>query len=326
MEANEKTPRVSLVMAAWSGANATRECLQAIGRVAADVEIIVATSSAPDDVNALGRDYPGVRFIRRGRNADAFKLRSAGAAAARGIFVAMTEDHCRPTPRWLDALSGNPAEGRGKAGDLVAIGPVCCFESATARDRAVFLCEYAEQCPPIPEGTRWRASAVNACYPRAGLQACRAVWRERFHDNEVEDALRRLGYRVELEPEAVVSSAIRLTFLVAAAHLFRGGLRFGAYRQRGASGAARVGWLIAAWLVPLVLLGRILRTAITRRIFSTGALAASLPFVVALILSWSAGEALGYVAGFFSGGSETKASNAMDTRVILDSSRRLTHG
>jgi glycosyltransferase involved in cell wall biosynthesis len=272
-------PDQSVVVASFSGEAVLRHCLESLEPQAAGAEVIVATDVERSGIARLEARYPGFRFLRAPRGTSVFRLRSLGIDQARGRWVALTEDHCTAAPGWLDALRAAHGDGRSVVG-----GPVENGHGARAYDWALYLCEYAAQMPPLRNGPARALSGVNVSYERELLAACRGVWADGFYENEVHDALLAAGHRLHRAAGARVASHLSLPLRQAAAHLFRGGRRFGQYRRGRSSPAVRA-------LLPV----GALRPVAARRPREIGSAARGLAYIVALNSAWAAGEALGYL-------------------------------
>ena len=283
-------PEVSVVVASFSGEALLRHCLESLEPQAGVAEVIVATDVEASGVARLQARYPGFRFVRAPRGTSVFRLRALGIDQARGRLVALTEDHCTAAPGWLDALRASHGAGQAIVG-----GPVDNGHPAEAYDWALYLCEYAAQMPPLREGPARALAGVNVAYERELLAGCRDVWREGFYENEVHDALLAAGHRLHRSGTARVSSHLALPLRDAAAHLFRGGRRFGQYRRGRSSPAVRVLLPIAALALPALLTARALRAVALRRPRELGTTARALGDMVAVNSAWAAGEALGYL-------------------------------
>jgi hypothetical protein len=288
----QDTPEFSVVVASFSGPQVLRQCLQSLEPQCAGGEIIVATNVPRADLADLRGAVPDVRFVLGDRSSTVFQLRSLGISAARGGWIALTEDHCIPEREWISSLKSAIAQGR-----TIIAGPVLPGDESRWTDRALFLCEYANLLPPLRSEQLAFVSGVNAAYPRAALQGCRCVWRDGFYENEVSDALLAAGYTFDVAQEAAVRSRISMSLGNALAHFFVGGRRFGQYRSARLTNAARVGRLAIAPLVPPVLLARILRLAVARMPGGGFALLAAVPAVASLMLAWSLGEFAGHCRG-----------------------------
>ena len=283
-------PEVSVVVASFSGETVLRHCLESLEPQAAEAEVIVATDVEASGIARLEARYPGFRFHRAPRGTSVFRLRVLGIDQARARLVVLTEDHCTAAPGWLDALRASHGEGRAIVG-----GPVDNGRRVRAYDWALYLCEYAAQMPPLRDGPARALSGVNVSYPHDLLDECRGVWRDGFYENEVHDALQASGHRLRRSSGACVASHLELPLREAAAHLFRGGRRFGQYRRGRSSPAVRRLLPIGALALPALLTWRALRAVAARRPRQLGAAAKGLGYIVALNSAWAAGEALGYL-------------------------------
>jgi len=77
-------------------------------------EVIVVDDGSPSDVQAVAARFQNpcqLQYLRQ-ENRGPAAARNAGAAIARGEFLAFTDDDCRPDPTWLfrleSRLRGNP--------------------------------------------------------------------------------------------------------------------------------------------------------------------------------------------------------------------------
>ena len=284
-------PEFSVVVASFSGVKALEACLKALSGQCAGGEIIAVTNLREAECERLGRLFPDVRFRCCEPGSDVFRLRSLGIGAARGGWIALTEDHCVASPGWLAALRAALGE------KTIVAGPVLPDLSRRWTDRALFLCEYANLLPPLRAERLSFVSGVNAAYPRDALEQCREVWRNGFYENEVSDTLRAAGYRFAVAPEGLVRSRLTMPLRGAVAHFYRGGRRFGGYRAADSSATARGIRLLDAPAVPLVLLGRIFRHVLNRNQTGLFASARAVPVMLLLLLAWALGEAAGLLRG-----------------------------
>ncbi len=104
-------PRWSVVVPTFNRPEALRHALAALDRLVSprgDHEIVVVDDGGSADLGFVA-DHPRTRLLRQA-NAGPAAARNAGAAAARGRFLAFTDDDCRPRPDWLARLA-EPLEG-----------------------------------------------------------------------------------------------------------------------------------------------------------------------------------------------------------------------
>jgi hypothetical protein len=144
----------------------------------------------------------------------------------------MTEDHCTFAPGWLDALRAGLHAGHAIVGGPVENGLV-----DRTYDGALYLCEYAAHMPPVAGGSVPALSGVTPPTSAArSSPAARCGGRPSTRTRH--DALRGRGRPLpqrgggRRQPPCPPLRA-------AAAHLFRGGRRFGRHRRAGVSPAVR---------------------------------------------------------------------------------------
>jgi len=282
---------ISVVIASFTSEQALVRCLlsltpQLAGGILA--EVIAVASLPPAALESLERRFPEVRFLAAPATADVFRLRSLGAKEASGRQVALLEDHVTVAPGWLAEMASAHGEGMAIVG-----GPVDNGNTERAYDWALYFVEYGLYMPPWQAGEASILSGINVAYDRALLETCRPVWEEAFRENEVHDALRAAGHGLHQVPQAWVKSHLEMSFSTAAAHLFAGGCHFGRYRRSRARGLARLAWPLVSPAVPLVLAVRMVRRIVRRQPRRLWNLLAGKPYFLALLLAWSAGEALG---------------------------------
>lgn len=104
------TPTVSIVVPTFARPAELRRCLDGIARLEAatfSFEVVVVDDGGPEPLDTLIASYAGgldIRLIRQLRAGPA-AARNAGAALARGVFLAfIIDDDCTPAPDWLSAL------------------------------------------------------------------------------------------------------------------------------------------------------------------------------------------------------------------------------
>jgi glycosyltransferase involved in cell wall biosynthesis len=100
---------VSIVVPTFARPVKLRRCLDGIARLEAatfSFEVVVVDDGGPEPLDALIASYAeslDVRLIRQSRAGPA-TARNAGAALARGRFLAFIDDDCTPAPDWLSAF------------------------------------------------------------------------------------------------------------------------------------------------------------------------------------------------------------------------------
>ncbi len=131
-------PQLSVVVPTRDRPDRLASCLAALMVQTADSYEIVVVDDASVDASAVARavaDAPHARLVL-GEGRGPAAARNLGAGVARGEVVCFTDDDCRPTPGWLDALAaaitagadasagptrnGGPGSALARAAQLVA--------------------------------------------------------------------------------------------------------------------------------------------------------------------------------------------------------------
>jgi glycosyltransferase involved in cell wall biosynthesis len=107
---SRQQPLISIVIPTYSRPVALADCLHALAdlRYPRDrFEVIVVDDESPESPAPIvdaHADRLAVTCIRQ-RHAGPAAARNKGASHARGEFIAFTDDDCRPSPIWLQALA-----------------------------------------------------------------------------------------------------------------------------------------------------------------------------------------------------------------------------
>jgi len=102
-------PTVSVVVPTFARPAELRRCLDGIARLESDTfsfEVVVVDDGGPEPLDRLIQSYAdglSIRLIRQSRAGPA-AARNAGAAIARGAFLAFIDDDCTPARDWLSAM------------------------------------------------------------------------------------------------------------------------------------------------------------------------------------------------------------------------------
>ena len=278
-------------------------CLAALAQQAGapPTEIIVPYHASVDGIARLRHQYPTVHFLevadlrtftgRGGSREHHDELRARGLALARGSIVALIEDVGIPATDWSARVM--EAHQRAFAGVGGAI------ENGVDRplNWAVYFCDFLRYQNPLPEGESAIASDANVSYKRAALESIRPIWQEFFHESSVNAALHSRGEKLALAPNVVLyqhRQGLRLRAAMRERVVW--GRSYAATRAGLARTPRRVLWAALSPLLPGLILARMTLMAWKKR-RTRAAFLKALPLTVALTLSWTWGEFVGYVTG-----------------------------
>jgi hypothetical protein len=278
-----------------------RHCLRGLftQQGAPALEIVVPHLSGTVGLEQLAGEFPAARFLEVGELSERVpggpyrdhhdELRARAIAVTSGDLIALLEDHEVPDARWAAEVVAAHA-----AGDHAAVGGA--VENAIARplNWAVCLCDFSHYLNPLPAGRSEMATDVNVAYKRDALEAIAPVWRSRFHERRVHDALIAAGRTLALSRSIVVRQRRSgLTAGDALVERFVWGRSYAATRSDGWGTGRRLLYAACCTALPAVLVMRIVRILLARRRISAAVLR-SLPWVCVLSAAWSLGELTGY--------------------------------
>ncbi len=286
------TPRLSVVIASVNGLGCILECLEKLEALPErdQMEVLVLDRRTDATARTIAERFPWVT-LRAGLTGKSIpELRWQGMRAAQGEWVAVIEDHCMVPNNWAADILRLAGSGFGVIG-----GPVENGARERILDWAFFLAEYGPCMPPLPEGEAEGVPGNNAAYLRSILPLDEpkwgAVW-ESFLQNE----LRRKGVRIFLSPALLIyhKKMFRPSEMLEQRFLYS--RSFAAMRASGMSSVKRLFYAVLSVALPVVLLWRITRCVVSkRRNFREFLL--GLPVIGLFVLSWAAGELVGYLAG-----------------------------
>lgn len=134
----------SVIVPTYNRPDQLDRCLAALtAQVGTDFEIIVVDDGSRDSMAPICEKHgPTVRHIRQD-NAGPARARNTGAAAARGAFLAFTDDDCRPRPDWLAKLkAAHAGVSRRMVGGLVVNGLMSDRFASASQALCDFLYDY----------------------------------------------------------------------------------------------------------------------------------------------------------------------------------------
>jgi glycosyltransferase involved in cell wall biosynthesis len=82
-----------------------------------------STDNTANTVEEFAKRHPSVRLVRVERSRGPAHARNLGWRQATGRYIAFTDDDCRPTPGWLQALTAGHADGADIVQGPTAVDP-----------------------------------------------------------------------------------------------------------------------------------------------------------------------------------------------------------
>ncbi|MCM2270757.1 MAG: hypothetical protein NDJ75_11695 [Thermoanaerobaculia bacterium] len=291
-EPRSDAPALSAALASLRPRAVAEPALQALARQceALGAELVVARRPLAADESWLGQVAPAARVVRCPADADVPRLRGAALAAARGEWVALTEDCCVAAPDWLQRIAEATASDREMVGGVVRNG-----STARALDWGAYFSDwgfYGEARsvagrPPV-------ATCANVAYRRP-LVARLARWAsEGAWENVLHERLHAAGGRYAAAPAAVVRHHLTHRFAAVLGDRFAHGRDFARARSGGLGRGARGLRALLAPALPPLLAWRVWRSSGRQ---TPIAYARAFAHTLAFLAAWSCGEAVGYLRG-----------------------------
>jgi hypothetical protein len=288
-------PELSVVVIPLGGGSHLVRCLEALGgqQDSPPMELILPMDDrVPEhDAESLRALFPELRPVRLTGPQTYAALRTAGVKAARGRIVAITEDQCIPPAAWCASI----VEAHRNLAPAIG-GPVDKHEPDSALNWSIYLRELGSYMTPVEEGPSHALTDCNVTYKRAALEAVAPVWEREFHEPSVHDALQKLGGQLWLAPSLVTYQQREIHVLPAIRERFEFGRLYGSLRAAQVSAGKRLVLIAASPVLPLLLVGRVLRGVVRRERY-IGECLMALPWLVLWSVIWSWGEFIGYVTG-----------------------------
>ena len=284
---------VSVVVASFRDLAILEQCLDSLRPQcrALGAELLVARASR-ETAAELDSLAEGCRIAPARADASVPELRGVGLAAARGEWVAITEDHCVADPKWLATLLAARQPGVQVLG-----GRMGNARRERSTDCGAFFAEYGFY--GITPGCRRAGVAplvtqANAAYHRSVLADIAQWARAGSWENVIHDRLFAAGRRFALVPEARIYQNLHYGLGAFCRDRYRHGRAYGATRAKGLPAGRRALLLAGTPLLPAVLGSRIYRCVdpAERRYWWRG-----FPAMFAFLSAWAVGEAAGYVRG-----------------------------
>lgn len=302
-----KTPVLSLIVTIVDGGDQLRGFLRNVAGFenAPTMEVIVPFDASIAETAAMVSEFPEVRFLDIGRIDTAKPLqtsagqhelfdrrRAAGLMAATGEIISMLEDRGWPQADWAETLVRlHQTLPHGVIG-----GAIECREPANTVNWAFYVSDFGRYGRPFDSGPVDWVSDVNVSYSRKALEETRHIWSVRFHEPLVHSFFLDRGDQLYLSSELVVfHGRAPLGLLALMPERFGWGRLFGRIRTLQFSWKDRLKYILLSPIIPPMLWFRHLRTQFRK---GNGArVLKSLPALMVLTTSWTAGEVWGYITG-----------------------------
>ena len=284
--------KLSIIIAASNDLAALERTLTSLRGQAetADTEVIAVCNFSGEATGEVAKRFPFVKCVTLANERTVPELRARGIFLARGEIIALVEDYCTVDRLWCATIkkirdSGHPIAG-GSVENRCPDKPL---------NWAVYFYDYGKYMSPLSAGPAQTLSGMNVSYTRDVLREVQESFREGFYEAFVHEELKRRGHQLYLEPSAVVYLAKDYRFGEIFRTYFHLARAFAGRRVAG-SASKRVVLVLGSFILPILLPGRVVMRTVSKHGHFLQLLR-SLPHLLALTSSWSAGEFSGYLIG-----------------------------
>jgi hypothetical protein len=286
---------VSLIIAVWPNAAQLLQCLASI-EAQLDEQMQIIVVSLVDPPLDLVQRFKSVEWIKAEAGALIPNLWARGMAAARGEVVAITTGHFEPAADWVAQIQG-AHQRLSSAGIGGVIDPP---QGGGAVDWAIYFLRYSNYFKYDREQIVADIAGDNAAYKRRALEQHWDLIRDGFWELEFHRRLLAMGESLAFVPAIRLTQRTSFGVRCFCAQRVRHGRHFGRDRMRGKPVLVRIAAVMAAPLIPVVLMAKILRRLLRRPTYFAPFLR-SLPVLALFVVSWALGEMWGYATSGSSG-------------------------
>jgi glycosyltransferase involved in cell wall biosynthesis len=294
IEVTPRMPSVSVVIASKVGSPFIEQCLESIKNevMTLGAETLVVTPSSEAYSRRIAQDFPWARVIRVQDVTKVPALRRRGVQEATGEYVAVIEEHCSAGPDWLRA-----ALTAHSTGEWAAVGgAISDYDYSRLRDWVVYFVEYNGALPPVPSGETADLNDANIVYRRRVLLDHLALLDDGYWPMTLHPTLAANGHKLLSVPAMVVHHRGPFDFRYYLHQRFLFSRAFAGVRAQAQSPMRRLAYLVAAPMIPALLLMRMTRTVFRKRCRVPHFIRA-LPLTVAALVVLVAGEWIGCLLG-----------------------------
>jgi hypothetical protein len=286
-------PQLSVVIASCVGPPFIVRCLESLDRHrrALPVEFIVADRAGGRVAELIERQFPWVKLIRSPGGRSVPDLRRDAIARAEADHVAIIEEHCVASERWIETILEAIKQPAAAIG-----GPVHDDGYDRLMDWAVYFTEYNSYMPPVERGPTFNICGANCVYQRDLLNQHLPHCGSGYWEADLNARLLAAGERFLMEPEMVIRHTGPFKFCYYLRQRFLFSRAFAGIRRQHKSRAYRIAYLLAAPLLVPLLFVRTARRVLGRRQYAARFIRVC-PLLAPITLTYVFGEWVGYLMG-----------------------------
>ena len=285
--------RISVVIASKVGSPFIDQCLDSIEKQAKklEAEVVVVVPDSESYAARIADQYHWIQVVKSPET-KVPALRRHGVEQANGEFIAVIEEHCSAAEDWLATAISALASGEYSA----VGGPVVDYNYENLRDWTVYFCEYNGALPPFAHGETGNLNDANIAYPRSVLIEHKSLLDDGYWPMTLHGTMLAEGHKMLSVPEMVVYHRGPFPFRYYLGQRFLFSRAYTGVRAQNRSALWRLTYLVAAPILPAILLARIALRVYSKRCH-IGKFIVSLPLTIVALVVLVAGEWIGCLLG-----------------------------
>jgi hypothetical protein len=260
--------------------------------IASSIEVVIATPEVAATRAAVANHsaFASVRVVEVDALVPLGRARAAAVRAATSPFVFLGETHSFAEPEWAETLVSRHEEGWS----VVVPGIVNANPRSVLSWAGLLLDDGGWLQDRSPREIRYWPLNNSSCLRAALLECGDDLERGLSYGDQPLLAPRQRRHRVYFEPRAVLSHLNISRFRFWLDERWVGGVLVARHRSRDWSDAKRVAYVLGSPLIPLVLFGRVARSAVAT-VRARRLPLATLPVMLLGAVAHGLGELAGYV-------------------------------
>jgi glycosyltransferase involved in cell wall biosynthesis len=286
--------KISVISVSLHGSPLLDESLHALEKqrgAGEDAEIIVVSYSQNGTVEHIKKQFPRIKFLQPSERLGIPQLRALGMSHATGDIIAITEDCCVPGENWFEEIRKAHGLGYEVVGGAIEKG-----SANKIVNWAVYLCEYSQAMLPIPSGEVAGVAGNNASYKREVLDKVDESIKRDYWEFFLHEELRKQKVKFLSAPAMVVVKKKEFNFLYFLTQRFHYSRSFAGMRRTRISASRRILCVLISPLLPLLMTWRIAQQVHQKKRYYKEFFM-SLPLLTIFMISYAAGEFVGYLFG-----------------------------
>lgn len=286
--------QLSVIIASYNSGSTIERCLQSLRTQSthATFETIVVDSSTDGTASLVEERFPEVRLYKFSERKYCGDARNWGISVAEGDIIAFIDADCEADSKWVEAILK-----AHQSLDLAIGGAIANGEPSNIVAWAGYFCEFSQWMPKTPTTFFEDVAGANMSYKRTVFEELGDFVEGTYcSDTDFHWRLGRIGHCIRFVPSILVHHHSIQSFPRLIRHEYHHGQDFAMVRVLGKefSRLRTLIYVASCFLIPAKLFLQIVLRNLRNSVYASAFLQ-SIPLLILSLISWSAGECVGYV-------------------------------